>query len=370
MTLRVDPLSSKQDWKDFLELPFEVYGDDGCWVPSLIREERHRLDPNHHPFYRHVQSERFLVRRNGRAIGRLMVAIDSIGGGRRGEGTFGFFEALDDTEAVAVLFAEAASWFRHRSVKRATGPFDPSVNYRCGIKVDGPHELPTFWMPHAPRYYAKLLAETGLRPAQDLIAFRWSTSWEIPPAACNAAARALRSGELKIRNATLRRLREDIASVHALYRAAWSENWGAAPMAEDEFAHLVAQMWPIVRLRHVWIAERGGVPVGMLVSIPDLNPVLHRLKGRLFTWRALSAAIEAWRPQRYRLVLGGVLERERRRGTTIALVVSAAERLRRYTKEVEVSWTLEENAAVNSTIESFGARLHSRYRLYELDCLQ
>ena len=51
------------------------------------------------------------------------------------------------------------------------GPTNPSLNYECGLLIDGFDSPPTFMMTYNPPYYARLIENYGFRKSQDLYAF-------------------------------------------------------------------------------------------------------------------------------------------------------------------------------------------------------
>ena len=51
------------------------------------------------------------------------------------------------------------------------GPTNPSLNYECGLLVEGFHSPPTFMMTYNKPYYGKLVEGWGLKKVQDLYAF-------------------------------------------------------------------------------------------------------------------------------------------------------------------------------------------------------
>jgi hypothetical protein len=68
-----------------------------------------------------------------------------------------------------------------------------------------------------------------------------------------------------------------------IYNSAWEKNWGMVPLTEKELRshaielRLLALRWPSLN----FFAESGGKPVGMSITIPNLNEVLIKLKGKV-----------------------------------------------------------------------------------------
>ena len=61
--------------------------------------------------------------------------------------------------------------FAERNIEAIRGPVNPSLNYECGLLIDGFHEPPWFMMTYNKPYYGRLIEQYGFRKAQDLFAF-------------------------------------------------------------------------------------------------------------------------------------------------------------------------------------------------------
>ena len=102
--------------------------------------------------------------------------------GGENTGMFGMFESSDDQPTAHALFQAAADWLRNRGRNKILGPIDYSLNYPCGLLVEGFDTPPRVMMNHHRRYYAGLLESWGLRrtttytPGGSWIPTIWSRS--------------------------------------------------------------------------------------------------------------------------------------------------------------------------------------------------
>jgi len=75
VTLSVDRVERRSDFRRFINYPYQRHARDPHWVPPLRIAERERLSPAHNPFFSHADVELFLARRGGQIVGRI-AAID------------------------------------------------------------------------------------------------------------------------------------------------------------------------------------------------------------------------------------------------------------------------------------------------------
>jgi GNAT superfamily N-acetyltransferase len=139
-------------------------------------------------------------------------------------------------------------------------------------------------------------------------------------------------------------------------------------MSPEEFAFTAAEFRPFAWPDFILIAEARGETVGTLVCVPDLNPLLRRMNGRLlpFAFRHLLG----WRRKvgAVRLLTMGVLPEYRTRGVDGLFYreVLAAGRRHGFRRESELGWVLETNRVMVNTILRVGGRQTKRLRLYSM----
>lgn len=363
-------IAASPDLADFVKFPFTLYSPDSRWVPPLQKQDQHLLDPGRHPFWQSAERQLFVVRRDNRIVGRIAAIVDHKYNNYAGEtcGSFGFFECENDQEAAAQLLAAAGEWNKARGMTFLRGPFNPSANYSCGLLVSGFDQNPAVMMPWNPPYYAALLEHCGLRKEEDLFAYVIERdSLELAPWLKNEVARLKAEGRFQARKADKKRLAEDIHAMLELYRQSWAENWGFSPLSKGEADQHVHDLKSILDPDFFVLFFDGAKPVAGMVALPDMNPLLKRLNGRL----GLTAPWHFWRSykqikQGLRIMLFGILPEYRLQGLPLLLLDYMLEQSRKKPglSWVEGSWILERNLAMNDLMEDFSGRLAKRYRIY------
>ena len=362
----VEPVEGRRSLRAFLRFPEELYRGDPRWVPPLQRDERARLAPAN-PFFAHAEARLFLARRRGAVVGRVAAIVNRLHLAHRGDGAgfFGFFEAVPESAVAEALWGATAAWLRSRGLSAARGPVNPSTHDECGVLTDGFDRPPCLLMPYNPPYYASLLEGVGLRPIRELVSY----VVEVPqalPARVEHVARAAEGRGIRVRRLDPRRLGAEAEVIRSLYNAAWGENWGALPMTSGEASSLASRLRAVLAPDLALIAESGDRPVGFMLGLPDYNPALRLLRGRLTPW---GLARFLWRQRRLegvRLMALGVIPEARRRGVDALLFRELLAALRRRGHRwVEAGWILEDNAVTRRAAERWGGRVVKRYRLYE-----
>jgi GNAT superfamily N-acetyltransferase len=374
--IQIISAQSRSERERFVQFPWKIYngpyGKDPLWVPPLLIERREFINPRKHPFYKIGSAEKFLAVRNGEDVGRILVSDDPSYNAfqKTNLGCFGMFETVDDPAVSRALLDTAASWLRQRGRDQIMGPIDYSMNYACGLLVDGFDTPPRLMMNHNPRYYEKHLFDWGLAKAKDLYAW-WFVRNTMIEAWRYRVEKLAAHFEISIRPFVIKNWEQEAATAGELYEKSWHDNWGFVPMTRDEFRFMAREIvnWGVPSM--LLMAEHKGKPVGFSMSMPDLNEALRVIDGRMFRWGLplnyfrFTKAIK--KIEHIRLLGLGVHPDYRRRGIAESLILRTFdEGMNRLTyKGAELSWTLEDNMLINRTIEAVGAKRYKTYRIYE-----
>ena len=367
--IEVRPVRSRRERKRFVRFPRRIYREIPAWVPPLEIERMAFLDRKKNPFFRHSDAELFLAERGGEPVGRI-AAIENrrhLETYRDGTGFFGLFECVDDPAVARALVGAAASWVRARGLVRLRGPMSFTINDECGLLLDAFEAPPVLLMSYNPAYYAGLLESCGFRKAQDLLAYRMEAPERVPSRLA-AIAHAVAMRGIVVRPLDFARFDEEVELVHRIHSRAWSDNWGAVPLTVDEMRALARELKPLADRDLVFVAEDEGEPVGVSVTVPDINQALRAADGRLFPFGLLRLLAARRRIDAVRVLILGVLQGHRFRGVDAALYVRTMEAaMRKGYRWGELSWVLESNTAMNRAAESLGATRYKTYRIYDLE---
>jgi GNAT superfamily N-acetyltransferase len=370
----VRPVRTKRDLMQFIKFPFRLYKDDPYWVPPLIFERKAFFNPKKNPFYRHAEVELFLAERGGEVVGTISAHINYTHNEFHNEqvGFFGFFEVVEDYEVAKALLDTACEWVARRGMKAIRGPMNFSTNEECGLLVDGFDSPPVIFMTYNPRYYQGFLERYGMVKAMDLWAYKMDIESVgrdmsgLPPKLKRVVDAALTRGGFTVRNANIKDFENELARLKVVYNAAWQKNWGFVPMSEEEIDHLARGIKPWVDPDLIFVAEVDGKPVGVAVTLPDMNQVLLHLNGRLFPFGWLKFLWYRRKVRICRLFAMGIVEGYRGLGIDAVLyyMTGKAAIPKGYTM-AEMSWILENNTMMNRIIRFLGGKVYKTYRIYE-----
>ena len=366
--VEVVAVSGKQPLHDFIEFPYALYRGDPYWVPPLRIAVKELLDRPKHPFYLDAEAEFFLARQNGRVVGRIAAILDK-GHNRFHEesaGFFGFFEAVDDQAVADALLARARQWCFDRGAKFLRGPANPSLNYECGMLVDGFDSTPMVMMTYNPRYYPKLMEQAGLRKVKDLLAYRHDVDGIEMKKIEQVADKVLKKNNVRVRPINVKDFDNEVARVWEVYGKAWERNWGFVPMSKQEFFLMGKEMKQILKPDLVLLGEVQDRVVGFALALPDVNVALKPANGKLLPTGLLKILYYQRLIKSVRVLALGVVEEFRPSGVAAAFYATLVRNARKLGyRTCEMSWILEDNVLMNRSLEVMGAQRYKTYRIYE-----
>jgi GNAT superfamily N-acetyltransferase len=368
----VRPVGSWSDRRQFVRFPFDHYRNDPNWIPPLLGNQRELLGYKRHAFYDNAECQTFLAQRNGQVCGRIAAIVNRAHNDfyKERRGFFGFFESIDDPAVARSLFDAAAQWLKSRGMESLRGPANPSMNYECGLLIEGFDSSPTFMMTYNPPYYAPLVESYGFTKGHDLLAYLGERG-DLPKVAERLnllADQAQARCHAVIRPTNRKTFRADVEAFIDLYNRTLTVNWGFVPLPPGEMRKLAASLEHLIVPEMAVIAEVDGQPVGAIIGLPDYNPRIKEIGGRLFPFGVFRLLSKKRDIKRLRVLSINVVPEYQRWGLGLVLMKALSPKgIELGFEEAEFSWISEDNDLARLGLEKGGAKVYKKYRMYDLE---
>lgn len=370
--IEIVSVTDKKLLKRFILLPERLHKDDPAYIAPLHMEREEALSPKN-PFFGHAKAQFWLAVQNGRDVGRISAQIDTLAQSLRPDepGMFGMLAAENNPEIFAILLQTAENWLREQGMQRVRGPFNLSINEEMGALINGFDTPPMLLMPHDKPYVAEQIAARGYSKAKDIYAYLYDMRVDLPESVRRLLLRDLPPG-LKLRQLSMKNIKEEVKHVTSIFNDAWSENWGFVPLTEAETDYMGKSMKPLLNPRMTCLVERNGEPVAFMIALPNLNEAIKGLNGEIlpFGWAKLLWRLKVAGVKTARVPLMGV--RRSMSGDIINsllpyLMIDMVRRegLKMGYTHIELSWILEDNLPMRRIIEGLDAKPYKTYRMFE-----
>jgi len=375
MSVIVRSCSTSADRKAFKQIQKDLYRNDPNWVPPLWQVQDELVGFRKHPFYEKNACQAFVAFDGPKPVGRIL-AIHNQGHNDRYHdklGFFGFFECIDDVGVCKQLIEAASDWLRRRGLIDMRGPVNPSLNYDCGLLIDGFDTPPTFMIPYNRNYYGKLLDAVGFVKVQDLFSYDADMSMleTLDPKLAFVIEEASKRFGVICRPLDRKKFDKDVRVFLNIYNQSLQGTWGYVPMSEGEVDHQAKGLKLLMVPELTSIAEIDGRPVGAGFGLLDFNPIIKRINGKLFPFGWFHLLFGKKKLTRLRLISTNVLPEYQKWGLGLVTLSRILPDAIAYGIQVgEFSWVLESNGLSRNTIERAGGRRTKVLRIYDKPILE
>ncbi|MEM7799651.1 MAG: hypothetical protein AAF633_10720 [Chloroflexota bacterium] len=361
---------SRQLKRDFVELPFNLYRHDRCWVPDLRRSTYALLNKDSHPFYSHSDADFFIAYQRDKAVGR-MAAIEN----RRfnqykrvNAAFFGYFELINDQYVANALFDVGVKWAKMRQLTTMIGP-------RGLLGLDGKvlvkgFELPpslgeTYNLP----YYDTLIQTYGFSIESNYLTGHFPIGTQLSERYRRVAQKILNRGNFSVKSFTSRsEVLSYLPVLLKLQQEAFRGTRTFYPITEDELKDIVDTLKYVADHTLIKLLLKHETPVGLIFALPDISHGLRKANGNLFPLGWLHI-LRAKRTARQAVVPAiGILPQFQGRGGNAILQKTFVDTINGTAfSDVEVGPIDSENRTSVRDMENQGVQWIKTHRLYQLD---
>lgn len=371
-TLDIQTVATRSQKKQFLNLPWELYRDDPLWIPPLRTNQKELVGYKKHPFYEKNEVQTFLAVQDGKPVGRVAAIINHGHNERYKEkrGFFGFFESIDDEAVAKGLFDAALSWLTERGMETLRGPVNPSLNYECGLLVEGFDESPCFMMTYNPEYYGRLIEAYGFEKSQDLYAYdgRIEMLGQLDEKLARIGREAKKRFDITVRSMDKSRFKEEVDTYVNLYNSALAATWGFVPLSKAEMQHMGTALRQLLVPELTCVAEAEGKVIGAVMCLLDYNPRIKAIDGKLFPFGFLKLLRKRREIHRARAIATTVVPEYQTWGVGLVVLQGLEPKGVEWgLTDCEFSWVLESNTLSRRGLEKGGAERSKTYRLYDYE---
>ena len=328
------------------------------------------LDTKRNPFCRdgHGRLEVFTAHIDGRAVGRIVASIHDASNERYGarRGQFGFFDCVDDPASATSLLTAAELWLSRRGAREVVGNFNLTAMQMAGVVTSGFDADPYTDMMWSAPHIAAHLASNGYVPTFPMTTFETDltslqeASLEHPKLTAVEA-----DPRLTWHPITRASFKDRLEDARLVLNAGFDRNPMFVPLTEAEYTFQAGEMMWIMDPRLSVVVHYEGKPAGVIVCIPDLNPFVKAIGGRLSwtaPWHFLRHRLDRKRAVIIYYSVAPELHGRGLNGAMLARVVRAA-RAAGYTK-LGTTWIADVNVASLKQMERIGAKPLHRLHLF------
>mgnify|MGYP002778959023 CR=1 FL=1 len=351
------------DARAFFDAPFHAYPPAIGYVSPMRGDILRMLDPVKNPLWTSDNPFRFWTvhREDGAPVGRIIAHMHRQSNQRWGWNRcqFGFFDCADDREAARLLLGAAEGFAREQGTSELVGNFNLTAMQQCGVMTGGFDETAYTDMIVGPPWLPGMLEANGFARYFPMTTFEIDLAGAAPPPARLDPARFTFA---PIRKSTYP---ERMEEARLLLNDGFHDNPMFVPLTPEEFQFQAGELSTILDPRLSSVMKRDGVPVGVIIAIPDLNGFLRATRSRIgltTPWHFLRYRMNR---QRAVIIFYSVARAAHGQGIMSAMLAETLVRVRAAGYEtVGGTWIADENPASLRQVEKMNGRWLHKLHLF------
>lgn len=356
--------------KQFHDLPFEIYKNDPNWIPHLIQDVEKVFDHKKNKFFRHGKLKRWILEKDGKAIGRISAFIDEKKNKKAKEkiGGIGFFECINDKDAAFKLFDTARDWLKKEGMEGVDGPINFGEKDKFwGLIIENFTSAPYYNQNYNPEYYLKFFEQYGFKIYYKQLIYHRTTKAELKDVHKEKAERIRRDPKYTFSTISKKNLEKYAEDFRTIYNRAWVKHEGFAGMEQRQAMSIMKAIKPILDEDLIYFAYYDGRPVGFFIALPEINQIFKHVNGNLNWWGKLKFLYYKWKGIKTFFGLAfGIDPDFQGKGLEGAIFDVCKKGVSDKYDDVVITWIGDFNPKMIHVIENLGAELLRTMATYRL----
>ena len=368
--VKVIPVTTKKDRKEFVEYPLRLYKGNPYFVPPFYADEMN-LFTDKNIYNKTCDSAFFLAKRGDKTVGRIQGIIQRQYNEIHGttQARFTRFDCEDDVDTAKALFKAVEDWAREKQMTFVVGPLGYSDLEREGLLIEGFDYLATFEEQYNYAYYAPLVEASGYVKDVDWLEQRIFKCKEDPARHKSLLERIMKRHNLHFGDKSMSKRKYINTYKDGIFHVldeCYKDLYGTVPFTEEMKKQIIDQFILFIDPKYIaTILDENEEVVAFGMCMPGLGEAVQKSGGRL-TPACIFRLLKALKkPRSIDFALVGIMPKYRNSGLPIFMMTVLQEMFEDPTIEyMETNLNLEDNTAILSMWKRFEHIQHKRRRSY------
>lgn len=368
--MQIVKVSKPETIADFHNIHKKLSDEHEFWIPHLKQDIEKVFDPKKNVLLKNGFAERWILKKNGKVIGRIAAFINpkTKNSFDQPTGGVGFFDCIDDQTSADLLFDTSKEWL----LKQGMEAMDGSINFGeknqyWGILVENYNREPTYGMNYNPPYYKELFEKYGFKLYYDQLVHKRDIFMPMQDVFLNKFERIKKMSGVHLQTAKGKSIDQLADAFVTVYNDAWSAHEGLKGMKKASALKLFKTLKPIMDRDIVYFVYQNERPIAFFLNVPDLNYYFKKFKGNFHLLNKIRFLLmqKTRSPEKMIGVIFGVVKEFQGKGMEGAMIVWAHEILKKTNyKDIVMTWIGDFNPRMLRVVENLGSELYQRYTTY------
>jgi GNAT superfamily N-acetyltransferase len=358
----------QNDIDSFFQVPFEIYNKSMPHVSYLKSDLKRFLSTKNPLFSSERDFEYFTVIRDHRPVGRIVAHIHRASNQVHNlkRAYFGYLDCIDDLDVAKALMQKAEAFGQVHGCDEIIGNFNLTAMQQIGVLTKIHKNYHYTDQVFSPVYISQLLEKLGYTPTFPCVTHEVNLADINPEFLLGEKQKAILQNkdftfdELKTAN-----LDQIIEAMRICLNGGFVDNPMFVPLTWDEIYFQAKDMMLILDREISVIAKYRGEPVGTIVCIPNLIPMLQDMGSQFGLLTPYYFLKHKFRRESATIIYYSVLKEFHSQGlNAVMLYLTVSALKKRGYQRFGGTWISTENKASMRQAEKLGAEVMHELSLY------
>lgn len=350
----------KENFEDFFKTPFAVYPESFPFVSELKMDLKRFLSTENPLFKKGDNFTYFTAYKNEKLAGRITAHIHNESNEKFNtqRGYFGYFDLIDDLDVAKALLDEAENFCRSKGCNEIIGNFNFTAMQKAGV-VTKFYKLDQYTDQIInPLYTPELLVQCGYDKTFPMKTFEIDLSEiKFEAGKTEKVAKIQQNSDYTFDDLTKSTLNDIIEPMRECINEGMNQNPLFVPLTYEEIYFQAKDLTLVMDKSISVICRHNNIPIGVIICIPDLNPLLKKMKSRLGLLTPFYFLQHKLTKDRVTMIIYSVKRDFHAQGVNSAMIAKFLTHfVKNGYKKIGGTWIADTNLASLKIVENFGAK--------------
>ncbi len=273
----------EKDIDSFFEVPFNIYQNNH--FVSLFKDDVKRFLSTSNPLFKEGDNYTYFTAvENGVAIGRIVGIVHPKSNQRHNLNWayFGYFDCVERLDVAQSLIDKVSEWARKKGHHELVGNINFTFMQQIGVMVEGFENFPYSDQVYTPDYLPGLLSKLGFDSFFPMVTSESDISQIDMKQFEKDKIKAIENDpEYTFKEVGYFGIKKFMEDGCQVLNEGFDKNPYFTPITLEEFEFQAKDLMLVIDPGLTVLAYHKDRPVGVIICIPDLNPLIHSVKSKM-----------------------------------------------------------------------------------------
>lgn len=366
--IQIREVESSKDWKEFVDLPFQIYKNSPYWVPPIKKNELKSFDPSN-DIFKTVEAKFLLAYKGNKVVGRVVAIINwtEVNELKKSKVRFGWLDYEDDIEILKALLKEVENLGKKHNLEYIEGPMGFSNMDKAGMLTQGFDYRATMIGIYNHEYYYQHISKLGYIPEAEWLEYKFGfDDIEIEKSKRLADMVAKRYNVSIYQFKSINELMPYVDEMFALLNKTYSDLQSFVPIEQFQIEHYKEKYLKFIHPDFIsCVKDANGKMVAFAITMPSFSEGFQKANGSLFPfgWWHLMRVMKTSTHAEFYLI--GIDPEYQNKGLNALIFQQLHENYQKHgIRTIETNPLLEENIKVQQLWKTFNPVTHKRRKTF------